>query len=148
MTIYACAFVVGRHGVLVRGASGSGKSLLVEECLYRATGMGLFSRWVADDQVALMEVGNGFIASAVPTIAGQRELRFSGIAFVPHVARCRLDLVVDLKTGNQLERFPEDRPTIHIGEEAASDIALPLCTVPEGDLRHACHIVMHALHTL
>lgn len=148
MTVHASAFVIGRHGVLVRGASGAGKSLLVEDCLYRAATTGVFARWVADDRVMLKQRGDGLIANAVPTIAGKRELRFFGIANVPHLARCRLDLVVDLVPDMDLERLPGKGQTTCPASGEAATIALPLCAVPAGNTSLACHILMQTLRVL
>ncbi len=148
MTLHASAFVIGRQGVLVRGASGAGKSLLVEECIYRAQSFGWFARWVADDQVILTPCGDGLIASAVLSIAGKRELRFAGITTVPYLARCKLDLVVDLVPDTDLERLPDEGRTTCPGTGAASAIALPLCNVPAANLHHACHILMQTLRVL
>ncbi len=148
MTVHASAFVIGRHGVLVRGASGAGKSLLVEECLRRAASVDLFSVWVADDRVELTRRSNGLIASAVGPIAGKRELRFSGIADVAHIRRCRLDLVVDMVPGANLDRLPAAEEKACPGPGAAATVALPLCRVPVENLDHACHILMQALRTI
>ena len=52
-TIHACALVIGETGVLIRGASGAGKSSLVLALLEAAAAKGLFARLVADDRVAL-----------------------------------------------------------------------------------------------
>jgi HPr kinase/phosphorylase len=100
-------------GVLIRGASGAGKSRLAHMLLLRAPLCGRAARLVADDRVVLTVENNGLIASSPAGLAGLIELRGLGIARVPHLARTRLQLVIDLVEEELVPRLPtsEQRKT-------------------------------------
>ena len=52
-TIHAGCVLVGEAGLLIRGASGSGKSALAREVVSLALGTGRFGRLVSDDRTRL-----------------------------------------------------------------------------------------------
>ena len=81
-------------GVLITGASGSGKSDLLLRLIDRGWAL------VADDRV---EVAQGW-ASAPAPLAGLLEIRGLGLLRLPFLATARLALVVAL---GQAERMPE-----------------------------------------
>ncbi len=98
---HASAVAYGKIGVLIRGASGSGKSQL---CLQL---MASTAKLVADDQVNLRFENNMLLASAPAALAGKLEIRGLGIvtcAFVPEV---EIKLVVDLQPFEKITRMPE-----------------------------------------
>lgn len=124
-TVHASAVAVGERGVLVRGASGSGKSSLVLGIIDRDPDTSFL---VADDRVTLM-AHDGRVEAAVPeTIAGRLEVRGLGIVTVPYVSPCPVALVVDLLPADRCPRFPEprERTTVLLG------IALPRLLLPIG----------------
>jgi serine kinase of HPr protein (carbohydrate metabolism regulator) len=94
--IHATALVLAGKGVLLRGPSGSGKSLLALSLIDWSTSRGEEALLVADDRVDLVATDDGIHMSAPPTIAGLIELRGRGIIERPHRDNVRLDLVVDL----------------------------------------------------
>lgn len=103
--------------ILLRGASGSGKSDLALRLLSRGFEL------IADDQVDVTEG----IASCPETLAGLLEVRGLGIVRVPHRPQARLALVVEL--GGVMERLPEPRrdadldlPVIGLDAFAASAV--------------------------
>lgn len=104
-TVHASAVVVGDRGVLVRGASGSGKSSLVLALL---AAFGERAVLVADDRVVLAAVAGRLLASAPPAIAGMMEIRGLGIVRRPHISPAVIDLVVDLLPLADCPRLPED----------------------------------------
>jgi HPr kinase/phosphorylase len=112
--LHASACLVGEAGVLVRGPSGSGKSLFVHRLLAAAAGRGLFSALVADDRVTLSLHADRLVARPVPPLGGLLELRGVGIARLPAEAAAVIRLVVDLEDG---PRLPEeaDRRTELLG---------------------------------
>ncbi len=109
-SIHANALIVGEAGVLIRGASGSGKSALTLQLLRQAPLQGLFARLVADDRVFL-EVCNGrLLARPHALTAGQVERYGQGIEQLLHepcaCITCVIDLVPDDETMG-FRRYPE-----------------------------------------
>lgn len=101
-----CVALAGR-GVLIMGASGSGKSGLALELM--AMGCDL----VSDDQTLISAGDCGLLARAPEAIAGRIEARGVGIlAAVPVVAR--VVLAVDLDTP-ETDRLPPWRNTMIAG---------------------------------
>jgi len=88
-------------GVLLRGASGAGKSDLALRLM--AEGAML----VADDRVVLDAADGRVRASAPSSLAGLIELRGVGIVRRPFLASAPLALVVDLVAPETVERMPE-----------------------------------------
>ena len=86
------ATVVGVEGraVLIRGASGSGKSGLALQMI--ALGAGL----VADDRAVIRRDGAGLIADAPDTIRGRIEARGVGLLRCPANGPMQVVLIVDL----------------------------------------------------
>ena len=111
-TIHACALLVGDAGLLIRGASGSGKSSLTLALLAAAQAQGRFARLVADDRVGLTKTDGQLLASPHPVIAGRIEQRGVGILSLPHQSAARLTHVVDLVPEAQLPARPEGRITL------------------------------------
>jgi len=103
--VHATAVSLGGKGILLRGPSGSGKSLLALSLLDRYAARDVEAVLVADDRVDLRREGDTILMSAPATIAGLIELRGRGIVTKPHRDNVRLDLVVDLMP--TLERMPE-----------------------------------------
>ncbi len=95
-TIHGCALIVGDAGLLIRGASGSGKSSLTLALLEQAQAQGRFARLVADDRVGLTLNAGQLIAAPHPVIAGQIEKRGIGILSLPHQSAVKLTHVIDL----------------------------------------------------
>ncbi len=136
-TVHASAALVGERGVLVRGASGSGKSALV---LALIADNPAANALVADDRVALAAVNGRIVASVPPALAGLIELRGQGILSQPHVSPAVIDLVVDLAPAADCPRLPEPAET----RTSIAGIALPRLMLPidrhDGVLR-----IRHAL---
>ncbi len=105
-TIHATALLIDGRAVLLRGASGAGKSVLALELLADAERRGLDGALIADDRVALTAQGGRLIARAAPRLAGQAELRGLGIVDVGHESAGVVALVVDL-VWEQPPRMPE-----------------------------------------
>lgn len=114
LQIHATCVARDGIGVLLRGASGSGKSDLA----FRLIERGL--RLVADDRVDLRRDGVGLLASAPAALEGLIELRGIGIvALEPaeRVARARIALAVDLVPRAAVERLPEPARARYLGVE-------------------------------
>jgi serine kinase of HPr protein (carbohydrate metabolism regulator) len=100
-TVHGTAVLVGAHGLLIRGPSGSGKSMLA------ASLIGGGARLVADDQVFLAACHGRIVATGPATLAGKLELRGRGILAVPHERSAVIRLIVDLLDQPEVERLPE-----------------------------------------
>ncbi|MEO9169336.1 MAG: HPr kinase/phosphatase C-terminal domain-containing protein [Aestuariivirga sp.] len=110
-SIHASCVAMGNHGILIRGAPGSGKSELCLQ-LIDAEGYGLGrkalrARLVADDQVELQRQGKKLVARAPASLAGLIEIRGAGILSSTYKKSVTLKLVVDLLPPTQVERLPD-----------------------------------------
>jgi HPr kinase/phosphorylase len=124
-TVHASAVAVGAHGVLIRGASGSGKSSLVLALIDRDPET---TRLVADDRVTLTVDSGRLVAAAPAPLAGKLEVRGLGIVDIGHVSPSTIALIVDLLPADQCPRMPEP------AEMAASvmGVVLPRLMLPIG----------------
>jgi HPr kinase/phosphorylase len=98
VTVHASCVVIGEAGVLVRGPSGSGKSVLVRELILEAQALGRFARLVCDDRVRLGNRNGRLVASVLPAIAGRLEARGLGLLPVAYERAAVVRLVVDCLT--------------------------------------------------
>jgi serine kinase of HPr protein (carbohydrate metabolism regulator) len=106
--VHASAVLVGERGILIRGASGAGKSLLALALVSRVRREGGFAALVADDRVWLELAGDRIIARGAPELAGICERRCEGLVEAPYEARAVLRLVVDLaERGAPPPRIPQ-----------------------------------------
>jgi HPr kinase/phosphorylase len=116
-TAVAIATAAGPRAVLLRGASGSGKSDLALRLIDAG------ARLVADDQSELSRHGETIIVRAPAAIAGLIEVRGVGILRVDTIAEAPLALVADLTTPELIERLPQ------LGTERILDLDLPRISV-------------------
>ncbi|HZP19401.1 MAG TPA: serine/threonine protein kinase [Bauldia sp.] len=121
--VHATAALVGGRGVLIRGASGSGKSSLLLALIDRAPAE---CRLVADDRVELSVEDGRLVARAPEAIAGLFEIRGLGIVRRDHVSPADVDLVVDLKPLAECPRLPSDEEKRIVLE----GVALPRLILP------------------
>lgn len=124
-TVHASAVAVGEHGVLIRGASGSGKSSLVLGLIDRDPATTLL---IADDRVTLTPDRGRLVAAAPPALAGKLEVRGQGIVAVAHVSPFPVALVVDLLPPADCPRMPEPAEM----EATVMGFVLPRLMLPIG----------------
>jgi serine kinase of HPr protein (carbohydrate metabolism regulator) len=108
--IHASAVVLGESGVLIRGASGAGKSSLALALIDAWTVQGAFARLVSDDRVACEICGGRVLLKPHALIAGLAEWRGLGLLPQQYEAKAVLGLVVDLELGPPdvgMSRMPE-----------------------------------------
>ena len=125
INVHGTAIVLGETGVLLRGPSGSGKSVLALCLLDRWEMRGLPAFLVADDRVEITEANGHLMMQAPRTIAGLIELRGRGIVQRPFRDDVRLGLIVDLVP--ELVRMPEAN-ALHT---ELAGIILPRAPVPD-----------------
>ena len=102
-TVHASAVLVGERGVLIRGASGTGKSALLLGLLAADPA----ATWlIADDRVILTASHGRLIAAAPAALAGLMEIRGQGIVRRSFVSPAPIDLVVDLVSLAASQRMP------------------------------------------
>ena len=108
--VHGTAIALGASAVLIRGASGSGKSDLALRCLALAPTALIASpaMLVADDRVLLTRSGDRLKVEAPATIRGKLEVRGVGILSVPYAPSAELALVADLVAPGEVERLPEE----------------------------------------
>lgn len=114
-------------GVLIKGASGSGKSSLSLGLLELAAIRNVEANLVCDDQALLQAQRNVLIAKAPENIAGKIELRGLGIVSHSFIESSTIGVVAELVDDNLVERMPKPQTTSLLGVE------LPFLLLP---LRH------------
>ena len=106
--LHASCVALGDRAVLIRGASGSGKSSLALELMSRGCTL------VADDRTRLHSENGRLIASAPASIRGMIEARGLGLLNAETVDRAEVVLCVDLDR-HEKDRLPEIRTTLILG---------------------------------
>jgi serine kinase of HPr protein (carbohydrate metabolism regulator) len=132
-TVHGTAVALEGRGILIRGPSGSGKSLLALALLDEWESRGREAMLVADDGVGLRVEGDQVIMEAPETIAGLIELRGRGVVERPHVGRARLNVVIDLVAA--LERMPEESAFV----TRVGGLEVARCPVPQAGLAPVWH---------
>ena len=143
--IHATGLVLGGTGLILRGISGAGKSLLALELIDEWEARGLPAKLVSDDRIDIEATGKGLVMHAPKAIEGLIELRGRGIVSRPFVSKAALHLVVDLV--DAYERMIE-------GDELVTELEgmrLARCPVPRAgkvDSRHQVLLIREALRAL
>lgn len=102
--IHATCVELNNSGVLLLGASGSGKSDLALRLI-----MNKGAKLVADDRVDIFEQNGKIFASAPENIKGLLEVRGVGIVNMPAAADIEVKLAVELvANANEVGRMPEN----------------------------------------
>ena len=115
--IHATTLQIGAHGVMLLGASGTGKSDLALRLI--ADGALL----VSDDQTRLTVKDGRLIATAPTTIAGRVEVRGLGIVRAPQIESAVVRLAVEL-AAPVIERMPEPSQWLPPGVAGAPQVPL------------------------
>lgn len=131
--VHASAVVVGEAGVLIRGASGAGKSALCLALIEAARLSGLFASLIGDDRLLLARAGAHVVARPHPAIAGLIEKRGEGIASIAHEPAAVLSCVIDLVTqGPPGSDAPPRMPGEQERTALIETVALPRLALPAG----------------
>ncbi|MBO9590185.1 hypothetical protein [Devosia sp.] len=143
--IHATAILLDGKGIILRGPSGSGKSLLALYLLDVFASCGRDAALVSDDRVDLEGGGKTILLHAPASIAGLIELRGHGIVRRPYQSGKRLDLVVDLVP--TLERMPENNDF----KCALLGLEIARCPVPQAGvigIEHQRLLIEEALRAI
>lgn len=105
-SVHGTCVLVGASGVLLRGASGAGKSRVADLLVSAARGRGRFAAHVADDRVVVRTGAGRLLARAPEALAGLWERRGEGIVPIVAERAAVLRLVVDLLPAQDIERLP------------------------------------------
>jgi HPr kinase/phosphorylase len=133
-TIHASAVLVGPKAILIRGPSGSGKSMLAWNLVMAAEqGVLSFARLVADDRAHLESRSGRLLVRPAERLAGMIEIHGLGIRRMKFEPIAVVGLVVDLSAGDAARNpQPEARSALIQGVTlprlpvAAGTAALPL----------------------
>lgn len=106
--LHACCVAIDGRGVLVTGASGSGKSDLTLRLIDRG------AKLVSDDYVRLEADAGTLIAAAPAIIAGKIEIRGVGIVERPFATQAPIALLVDLDQAPERLPIPDRRELLGI----------------------------------
>lgn len=109
-TIHANALLIDAGAVLIRGASGAGKSALTLDLLATAREAGRFAALIGDDRVSLVAAAGRLIVLAPPVISGLIERHGAGIETARFEPAGVVALIVDL-TDSPPSRMPDPRET-------------------------------------
>ena len=143
--IHATGLVLDTTGLILRGVSGAGKSLLALELLDEWETRGRTAKLVSDDRIDIEATAKGLVMHAPKSIEGLIELRGRGIVSRPFVSRAPLHLVVDLV--DTLERMVEEDALV----TELEGMSLARCPVPRAgvvDSRHQVLLIREALRAL
>ncbi len=108
--IHATAVIYRESGVLILGASGSGKSALALAVLALARMSDRFGALIGDDRVWVRAMGGRLIASGARHMAGLIERRSAGMESAPSELAAVIRLFVELSGPNRTwPRWPAER---------------------------------------
>jgi HPr kinase/phosphorylase len=127
-TLHASAVLIGPSAVLIRGASGSGKSHLVFDLIQAgACGQLPFVRLVGDDRVHCTAVHGRLLVRPAEGLEGLLELRGVGLLRLAYEPVAQVGLVVDLGA-TAPPRMPDRRDI----EAEIDGVQLPRLAVATG----------------
>lgn len=145
INVHATGLVLGKTGLILRGVSGAGKSLLALELIDEWEARGLPAKLVSDDRIEIEAGPTGVVMYAPKTIEGLIELRGRGIVERPFVRKAPLHLVVDLV--DSVERMIEEDQLV----TSLEGVPLARCPVPRAgkvDSRHQLLLIREAVRAL
>ena len=140
-----CSVVmIGGCGVLIEGASGSGKTSLALGLLEACQSRGIEGALVTDDQALLVCDGENLKAFAPKAIRGMAEVRGYGIVELPFKESATIHLIARLVDDTQVDRMPEEKNLTHLGKLALPR-PIPVHDLPQRHEAQGIRIVMAVL---
>ena len=137
--LHGCALVLGDRGVIVTGASGSGKTALALALVARGLDRGRFAALVADDRVDVTVRFGRLLCSAPEAIAGLVEIRGRTPRAVEIEPRAVVDLLVRLVPESAAPRYAEDATQDVLG------VAVPCLALAERNVNGAIAAIASVL---
>jgi len=137
--LHATCVSISGTGVLIRGASGSGKSDLALRLIDQGAEL------VSDDYCEVTVESGRVMAAAPATISGKLEVRGFGIVRLAHIEKVAVGLIVDLSEPDSIERLPETTTTTieniavpwmqlaPFTASAAAKVRIAVCTLASGE---------------
>jgi HPr kinase/phosphorylase len=127
-TIHASAVLIGAKAILIRGPSGSGKSLLAWE-LINASSRGTlpFARLVGDDRIEVIALSGRLLVRPAPALEGLLEIRGFGIRRLQFEPVAAVGWVIDLAAKDAARHPAPQSAVAEIG-----GVNLPRLVVAEG----------------
>src|SRR5689334_4486585 len=127
-TIHASAVLAGSKAVLIRGPSGSGKSLLAWT-LINAASQGLlpFARLVGDDRLELIGQSGRLLVRPAQALSGLIEIHGLGIRRLPFESIAVVGWVVDLAAADAARL-----PAAKAASASIEGVAVPRLAVAAG----------------
>ncbi len=122
--IHATALVLGGHGLLIAGPSGSGKSNLALMLISTCEARGGFARLVGDDQLFVAARSGRLVVTCPRQTAGLVEVHGLGPRALPHMDAAVIDLVVRLVAEDTAPRFAEP------ASETIAGLEIPCLDLP------------------
>ena len=101
-TVHGTAVTYASRGFLIRGPSGSGKSLLAASLILRGGVL------VGDDRVNLSAQAGKLMAKPTPPLEGLIEIRGRGLLAIAYESSTHIAAVLDIIPAASLERYPEE----------------------------------------
>lgn len=127
-TIHAAAVLAGPKAVLIRGPSGSGKSLLAWN-LINASSQGVlaFARLVGDDRVQLARQSGRLLVRPAEALSGLIEIHGLGIRVLPFEAVAVVGWIVDLTAADAMRH-----PDAKTASTVLAEVRVPRLAVAAG----------------
>jgi HPr kinase/phosphorylase len=104
--LHATCVAIKGTGIVIRGASGSGKSDLALRLIDDGADL------VCDDYCEVTAEAGRLIAAVPEAIAGKIEVRGYGIVDLAHIPKAPVGLVADLLPEAEIERMPDEPVTV------------------------------------
>ena len=124
-TIHASAVLAGSKAVLIRGPSGSGKSLLAWNLINAASqGLLTFTRLVGDDRLQVVAQSGQLLVRPAQALSGLIEIHGLGIRRLPFEPVAVVGLVIDLAAPDSTRLPAPEATTTSIAGVTAARLAV------------------------
>jgi serine kinase of HPr protein (carbohydrate metabolism regulator) len=140
--------VLGEKGVLIRGASGTGKSSLALALIEAWSLRGDFAQLVGDDRICARVCGGRALLSSHRAIAGLAEWRGLGLIAQEFEGCAVLALIVDLESTNSYAERPRLPEPDDLKGEFLGLRELALLRLPARKTSRSVATIMAFLHNV